>query len=50
MDVITETHAELLAKQGKIEHSIRMYQQLILKNPQKKVYFAAKIKQLIKNI
>ena len=48
--IISETYAALLAKQGKIERSIRMYQQLILKNPQKKVYFAAKIKQLIKNI
>jgi hypothetical protein len=48
--IITETYADLLAKQGKIERSIKMYQQLILKNPQKKVYFAAKIKQLIKNI
>ncbi len=48
--LISETYAGLLAKQGKIERSIRMYQQLILKNPQKKVYFAAKIKQLIKSI
>ena len=48
--VITETYGDLLAKQGKIEHAIRLYQQLILKNPQKKVYFAAKIKQLIKKI
>ena len=48
--IISETYAGLLAKQGKIERSIRMYQQLILKNPQKKVYFAAKIKQLIKSI
>ena len=47
---ITETYGELLVKQGKIEYAIRLYQQLILKNPQKKVYFAAKIKQLIKKI
>ncbi|MFK7947746.1 MAG: hypothetical protein AB8G11_09155 [Saprospiraceae bacterium] len=50
IEVITETYGNLLAKQGKIEHAIRLYQQLILKNPQKKVYFAAKIKQLIKKI
>ena len=48
--VITETFGDLLAKQGKIEHAIRLYQELILKNPQKKVYFAAKIKQLIKRM
>ncbi|HPH99011.1 MAG TPA: tetratricopeptide repeat protein [Chitinophagaceae bacterium] len=48
-EIITETMAEVLAKQGKIDKAIEVYEQLRLINPDKNAYFAAKIKQLILN-
>ncbi len=44
--VASETLAELLVSQGNLEKAIQMYQQLSLKMPKKKKYFAAKIKEL----
>ncbi|CCH52507.1 hypothetical protein BN8_01512 [Fibrisoma limi BUZ 3] len=44
--LVTEAFAIILQKQGKIDKAIEIYQQLILKNPQKKAYFAAKISEL----
>ncbi len=47
--VITETYADLLAKQGYIEQSKEMYEKLSLLNPEKSTYFAAKILKLKNN-
>jgi hypothetical protein len=45
-DIITETMAEVLAKQGKADKAIQLYSKLSLLNPQKSAYFASKIEQL----
>lgn len=44
--LVTENFAKIQAKQGKIDKAIEIYQQLILKNPEKKAYFAQKIEEL----
>ncbi|MCU0370359.1 MAG: hypothetical protein MUC31_03000 [Bacteroidales bacterium] len=46
--VLSETLARLVAAQGKKEKAIKIYQQLMMKNPQKSSYFAAQIEKLIK--
>ncbi|MFD1143434.1 hypothetical protein ACFQ4C_20070 [Larkinella insperata] len=43
---VTEAFAKILAKQGKPDRAIDIYMKLILKNPEKKVYFADKIAAL----
>jgi len=45
-DLMSEALAELLASQGSNERAIEMYKQLILKFPEKKPFFAAKITDL----
>lgn len=45
-DLVTENLAEIMLRQGKKEKAIEIYQQLILKMPEKKAYFAEKIEQL----
>jgi len=45
---ISETFAVLLEKQGKIEKAIQVYEELILKNPEKNSYFATRIQELKK--
>jgi len=45
-DVITETMAEVLKKQGKKEKAIQLYQKLSFLNPSKSTYFAARINEL----
>lgn len=45
-EVVTETMAEVLAKQGMPERARALYEKLSLLNPDKKAYFAAKIEQL----
>lgn len=45
-EVVTETMAEVWAKQGHNEKAIAIYQKLSLQNPGKSAYFAAKIDQL----
>jgi hypothetical protein len=45
-EVITETMADVLVKQGKIEKAIQLYQKLSFLNPGKYAYFAAKINEL----
>lgn len=45
-EIITETMAEVLIKQGKPEQAIQIYQKLSFINPAKSVYFAAKIEEL----
>jgi tetratricopeptide (TPR) repeat protein len=44
--IVSEGMAKILLRQGKIEKAIEMYEQLILKKPEKKAYFAEKIKDL----
>ena len=45
-EIITETMAEVLVKQGKPEQAIQIYEKLSFNNPSKSVYFAAKIEEL----
>jgi hypothetical protein len=45
-EVLTETMAEVLAKQGMPERARIVYEKLSLQNPGKSAYFAAKIEQL----
>jgi hypothetical protein len=47
--IISEPLADLLASQGHSADAIKMYDQLILKIPEKSVYFAAKIDLILKN-
>lgn len=42
----TEAFARILLRQGKIEKAIDLYQRLILKNPEKRNYFAKKLSEL----
>jgi len=44
--LITETMAKIYAQQGKLEKARRSYRLLILKYPEKSVYFAAQLKKL----
>jgi len=44
--VVSEGIAKIMARQGKIERAIEIYEQLILKKPEKKDYFIEKIKDL----
>jgi hypothetical protein len=43
---LTETMAEVLAKQGQIDKAIQLYIKLSFSNPEKTAYFADKIQQL----
>lgn len=43
---VSETLAQILVKQEKVEEALKIYQQLKLNNPEKSAYFAAKIEQL----
>ena len=45
-DVVTETMADVLIKQGMRDRARAIYEKLSLLNPDKKAYFAAKIEQL----
>jgi tetratricopeptide (TPR) repeat protein len=42
----TEAFAKILLRQGKIEKAIDLYQKLILRNPEKRNYFAKKLSEL----
>ncbi len=44
--VITELMASIYINQGKFDNAIEVYEKLILKNPEKKDYFASKIEEL----
>lgn len=45
-EVLTETWAEVLVKQGKTQNALEVYRKLSLLNPDKSAYFAARIEQL----
>lgn len=49
-EIISESLAEVYAKQGKKAKAIDMYQKLSLLNPEKNTYFAAKIENLQKDL
>lgn len=46
LSMVTETLAKITALQGDKDKAERMYQQLILKNPEKSDYFAQQIENL----
>ena len=45
-DFVTETLADIYVKQQMYEKALRVYDKLILKNPEKKTYFASQIKKI----
>ncbi|MFN8243824.1 MAG: hypothetical protein U0X40_07185 [Ferruginibacter sp.] len=45
-EILTESMAEVLAMQGKLDRAREVYEKLSLLNPAKSAYFAAKIEQL----
>jgi hypothetical protein len=45
-DILTESMAEVLAKQGMLDNAIALYQKLSLIYPPKSAYFASRIEQL----
>ncbi|TXT31622.1 MAG: hypothetical protein FD136_1457 [Chitinophagaceae bacterium] len=45
-EILTDTMAEVLVKQGQIDKAIQLYIKLSFSNPEKTAYFAAKIQQL----
>lgn len=47
--LVSESLATILARQGKVEKAVEMYQKLSLKYPQKRAYFASQIETLLKN-
>lgn len=47
---VSETFAVILEKQGKFGKSIEIYEELILKYPEKKAYFAGRIEELKKQL
>lgn len=49
-ELVSESLADVYAKQGKKSKAIDMYQKLSLLNPEKNTYFAAKIENLQKDI
>src|SRR5690606_21191141 len=44
--LLTENFAAIMLKQGKVDKAIEIYRKLIWKFPQKKAYFASKVKAL----
>jgi hypothetical protein len=45
-DIVTETMAKVLLKQGKTEKAVQLYKKLSFLDPSKSTYFAAKINEL----
>ena len=49
-DWVSESMAEVYARQGKVQKAIEIYEKLSLLNPEKNTYFAAKIENLQKDL
>ncbi len=49
-DWVSESMAEVYARQGKAQKAIEIYEKLSLLNPEKNTYFAAKIENLQKDL
>ena len=49
MEFVSETLAEIYFKQDYPKKAIKIYEQLMLKVPEKKLYFAARIKEIVDN-
>jgi tetratricopeptide (TPR) repeat protein len=49
-ELVSESLAEVYARQGKVEKAIEMYRKLSLLNPEKNTYFAAKIENIQKDL
>jgi len=47
--LVSETLADIYIKQGKYDKAIEVYRKLSLRNPQKNVYFARKIDEILKD-
>lgn len=47
-NLVSESLAEVLVKQGRYDRAIEMYKKLSLRKPQKKAYFARKIEEILK--
>lgn len=47
-DIVTETFANLLFSQGNLDKAIQAFEKLILKYPEKSIYFAARIEEIKK--
>lgn len=45
-DLVSETLAKILVQQGNLHRALKAYETLLLQNPQKKAYFAARIKEI----
>ncbi|MPR36331.1 hypothetical protein [Salmonirosea aquatica] len=44
--MVTESFAKILTKQGKLDKAVEIYEKLMVKNPEKRDYFAEKIAEL----
>ena len=49
-DILSETLADIHFKQGNFARATEMYERLMLQNPEKSDYFAAKINQNLQNV
>ena len=49
-DFVTETLADIYYKQGNIQKALSAYKKLLLKYPEKKTYFAARIEKIEKEL
>lgn len=49
-EFVTETLANIYAKQGNLDKALKAYKNLLLKYPEKKTYFAARIEKIEKDL
>jgi len=48
--LLTESYAKILSRQGRFDQAIEVYKKLLVKNPEKSTYFAEKIADLQKKM